>query len=102
MRCAIPLGASITLSDDFLRLGRGYVADSHFFERGRLGRLPAFLAVYKQLKQREIIGVGVDANTALAVGPDGVGEAMGSGTVTIVRYTHPGPGLHSRQANSFP
>jgi len=82
-----PLGASITLTDDFLRLGTGYIADSHFFERGRLGRLPAFLAVYKQLKQREITGVGVDANTALAVGPDGVGEAMGSGTVTIVRYT---------------
>ena len=82
-----PLGASITFTDDFLHLGTGYIADSHFFERGRLGRLPAFLAVYKQLKQREIIGVGVDYNTALAVGPDGVGEAMGSGTVTIVRYT---------------
>lgn len=82
-----PLEAGITLSDDFLRLGSGYVADSHFFERGRLGRLPAFLAVYKQLKQREIVGVGVDCNTALAVSPDGVSEAMGSGTVTIIRLT---------------
>jgi cyanophycinase len=81
-----PLGASITLTDDFLGMGAGFLADSHFFERGRFGRLPAFLAVYQQLKGREIAGVGVDVNTAFAIGPDGVGEVMGSGTVTVLRY----------------
>ena len=81
-----PLAAGITLTDDFLLLGPGFIADSHFFERGRLGRLPAFLAVYKQQKDREIAGLGIDANTALAIGPDGTGEVMGSGTVTLLRY----------------
>jgi cyanophycinase len=82
-----PLAAGITLTDDFLGFGTGFIADSHFFERGRLGRLPAFLAFCKQSKGREIAGVGIDANTALAIGPDGVGEVMGSGTVTLLRYT---------------
>ena len=81
-----PLAAGITLTDDFLLLGPGFIADSHFFERGRLGRLPAFLALYKQQKGREIAGVGIDANTSLAIGPDGTGEVMGSGTVTLLRY----------------
>ncbi len=81
-----PLGASITLTDDFLGMGADFIADSHFFERGRLGRLPAFMAVYRQSKGREIAGVGMDVNTALAIGPDGVGEVMGSGTATVLRY----------------
>jgi cyanophycinase len=81
-----PLGASITLTDDFLRLGSNFLADSHFFERGRLGRLPAFMAFYKKLKDREIAGIGVDYNTALGIGPAGAGEVMGAGTVTLLRY----------------
>ena len=87
-----PLGGSITLTDDFLGMGAGFLADSHFFERGRLGRLPAFMAVYTQSKGREIAGFGMDANTAFAIGPDGVGEVMGSGTVTVLRY---GPGTQT-------
>lgn len=82
-----PYVAGITLTDDFLGLGPGLIADSHFFERGRLGRLPAFLAFYKQSSGREITGVGVEYGTAFAIGPDGIGEAMGSGTVSILRYT---------------
>jgi cyanophycinase len=82
-----PANAGITLSDDFLRLGEDFICDSHFYERGRLGRLPAFLAFYKEARQREIFGLGVDYNTALAIGPDGVGEVMGAGTVTMLRYT---------------
>ena len=81
-----PLGASITLTDDFLRLAPNLLADSHFFERGRLGRLGPMLSVYKKNKGREVIGVGIDANTAMAIGPDGVGEVMGSGTATLLRY----------------
>jgi cyanophycinase-like exopeptidase len=82
-----PLGASITLTDDFLNFLPETISDSHFFERGRLGRLPAFLALYAQSKGREIVGIGAEYGTALAIGPDGIGEAMGSGTVTILRYS---------------
>jgi cyanophycinase len=81
-----PLGASITLTDDFLRLVPSLLVDSHFFERGRLGRLGPMLSLYKKNKGREIVGVGIDANTAMAIGPDGVGEVMGSGTATVLRF----------------
>ncbi len=82
-----PFAAGITLTDDFLGIVPGIVADSHFFERGRLGRLPAFLALYKRSSGRDIAGIGVEYGTAFAIGPDGVGEAMGSGTVSILRTT---------------
>lgn len=80
-----PLSSGITFTDDFLGLVPGILADTHFFERGRLGRLLAMVALYKQQTGLSIVGVGVDYNTALAVTSDGVGEVMGSGTVTILR-----------------
>jgi hypothetical protein len=45
------------------------------------------IAVYKSQTGKEITGVGVDYNTALAISSDGVGEVMGSGTVTILRFS---------------
>jgi len=93
-----PTNAGITLTDDFLGLGENFICDSHFFERGRLGRLPAFMAFYKETRQREIVGVGVDYNTALAISPDGVGEVMGAGTVTFLRYTSQTRTVYSRGA----
>lgn len=94
-----PYVAGITLTDDFLGLGTGIIADSHFFERGRLGRLPAFLAFYRQSSGREITGIGVEYGTAFAIGPDGMGEAMGSGTVSILRYT---PDTQTQLASGSP
>lgn len=80
-----PFAAGVTLTTDFLGFAANMIADSHFFERGRLGRLPAFVAFAKQKTGREIIGVGIEYGTALAIGTDGIGEVMGSGTVTVVR-----------------
>ncbi len=82
-----PLGTSITLTDDFLALLPNALLDSHFFERGRLGRLPTFLVLFRQSAGREVVGIGVDANTALGVGPDSIGEVLGSGTVTLLRFS---------------
>lgn len=81
-----PYAAGITLTTHFLGFAPNTLADSHFFERGRLGRLPAFLAFAQQKTGREISGVGIEYGTALAIGPDGTGEVMGSGTVTLLRY----------------
>jgi cyanophycinase len=94
-----PFAAGITLTNDFLGLLPGTLADSHFFERGRLGRLPAFLAVAKEQTGREVTGIGVEYGTALAIGPDGIGEVMGSGTVTILRYA---PGTTTILASGAP
>jgi len=82
-----PLGASITFTDDFLALAPNILADSHFFERGRLGRLAPMISLYRKSTGKKVIGIGIEYGTALAVGSDGIGEVMGSGPVTILRFT---------------
>jgi cyanophycinase len=80
-----PLGSGITFTTDFLGFAPGILADSHFYERGRIGRLLAMLAFYKNQTGNEVAGAGIDYNTALAVSPDGTADVMGAGTVTILR-----------------
>ena len=82
---------SITIVDDFLNLLSGVLAESHTNERGRIGRLPVFMAYYKRNTGREITGVGVDANTAICIAPDGIGEVMGGSAVTILRWNSDTP-----------
>jgi cyanophycinase len=55
------------------------IIDQHFSERGRLGRLLSVLA-----QRPELLGVGVDEDTALVI-ERGLGiEVIGQGAVTIV------------------
>ena len=66
-----------------LDIGLGFVAraivDQHFSERGRLGRLLSALA-----QRPQMLGVGVDEDTALVI-ERGLGiEVIGRGAVTIV------------------
>ncbi len=82
-----PLNAGITLTDDFLRLVPNTLVDTHFHERGRLGRLLAMLAVYHNAKQRWVNGLGVDDRTALGISSDGSAEVFGSGVVALLRAT---------------
>ena len=53
--------------------------DQHFRERDRLGRLITALA-YNPFA----IGIGLDEDTAVFIGPDEVLEVEGSGGVTVV------------------
>ena len=78
---------SITLVDDFLSLVPAVLAESHTNERGRLGRLPAFLARYRDASGRSITGIGVDANSALGVGANGIAEVFGGSAVSFLRWT---------------
>lgn len=80
-----PLG-SMTLVDDFLPLVSNTLAESHTNERGRLGRLPVFLVRYKNSNGKNITGIAVDVNTALAIGKDGIGEVMGGSAVALLRW----------------
>jgi len=57
----------------------GVVIDQHFTQRNRLGRL--LLLVAESPSQ---LGIGVDEDTAAQIGPDGVLEVLGKGTVTVV------------------
>src|SRR5215218_3406280 len=57
----------------------GAVIDQHFSQRNRLGRL--LLLVAESPSQ---LGIGIDEDTAAVIGPDGVLEVLGRGTVTVV------------------
>jgi cyanophycinase len=62
-----------------LGLTSRYLIDQHFNQRERLGRL-----VYAVLLYPEMIGVGVDEDTAAVFRPGGGIDVIGRGTVTIV------------------
>lgn len=73
-----------------LDIGLGFVAgaiiDQHFSERGRLGRLLSVMA-----QRPQMLGVGVDEDTALVIERGQSIEVIGQGAVTIVD----GRGMHS-------
>lgn len=64
---------------DGLGLLRGTLIDQHFSQRRRLDRLASAVAKHPQL-----IGIGVDEDTALVISRGKKFEVIGSGTVTIV------------------
>ncbi len=76
---------SITLKNDFLQLMPGFIFDSHFTERGRMGRLVSFMANWKVNHGENVIGIGVDERSALAINADGTATAYGAGTINIFR-----------------
>jgi len=55
------------------------VIDQHFAQRGRIGRLLSAVA-----HNPYIMGIGIDEDTAILVGPDGKLEVIGSQTVTFL------------------
>ncbi len=60
-------------------LVREIVIDQHFAQRGRIGRLLTAVA-----QNPNILGVGIDEDTAIIVDSEGVFEVYGSQTVTII------------------
>lgn len=55
------------------------IVDQHFQQRNRYGRLLSVIA-----QNPSLLGLGVDEDTAGVVGPDGVMEVIGRGSVTII------------------
>lgn len=68
---------------NFLRFIPNVLFDTHFIERGRLGRLIAMLYNLYFTTKKNLIGVGIDDRTAICISPDGVGEVMGSGAISV-------------------
>ncbi len=68
-----PHGSDNTIESEFLHLEalHGFVTDTHFSERNRLGRLFAFIAKAERIAGKPIRGLGVDEDAALAVEGDG-------------------------------
>jgi cyanophycinase len=84
-----PHHAWATMSHDFLRapLLAGVLTDSHFAERGRLGRLVAMLAQVSAEHATDVVGIGVDERTALCIDETGTGwiESSDGGNVYLVQ-----------------
>jgi len=62
-----------------LGLLNGVVIDQHFAQRGRIGRLLAAIA-----QNPNVLGVGIDEDTAIIVKSDNTFEVIGSNAVTII------------------
>ncbi len=78
-----PFYSRMRFENNFLKLVQDVLFDTHFIERGRHGRLIAMLYNQHFNSGRDLIGVGIDDRTAICISPDGIGEVMGSGAVTI-------------------
>lgn len=70
-----PLGPEVTLVEGFLHMPylERVITDSHFGKRERLGRLIAFVANLRQGGHADVVGLGVDEQTAVCI--DGEGRA---------------------------
>jgi cyanophycinase len=75
---ATPLAGQATLAAG-LGLTNRVMIDQHFRQRDRMGRLLSALA-YNPFS----IGLGVDEDTAVFIGPDDVLEVVGSGGITVL------------------
>ncbi len=86
---ADPLGDGNTIETGFLHIPqlKGVITDTHFSERGRLGRLIAFVAKGEALAGHSLIGLGVDEDAAVAVEGDGrsrvYATAPGAGAIVV-------------------
>lgn len=78
-----PFNNYMRFENNFLNFVSDVLFDSHFIERGRHGRLIAMLYNRYFSTGRSLIGIGVDDRTAFCISPDGIGEVMGSGAVSI-------------------
>ncbi|HEY3244603.1 MAG TPA: cyanophycinase [Phycisphaerae bacterium] len=78
---------NLTLTSDFLNLTPDVLFDTHFTERGRLGRLVVMLARCFADLHRDVLGIGVDHRTAFCIAPDLIAEVRGEGSVTILQRT---------------
>jgi cyanophycinase len=58
---------------------QGVIVDQHFVARRRQNRLLSVI-----LEHPDLLGVGVDEETAVWVRPDGTFEVLGRGTVTVI------------------
>lgn len=79
-----PFYSRMRFESNFLNLIDNVLFDTHFIERGRHGRLIAMIYNLFFTQGRNVIGVGIDDRTAICISPDGIGEVMGSGAVTIL------------------
>ena len=62
-----------------LGLIKDVIIDQHFAQRGRIGRLLTGIA-----ENPEVLGIGIDENTAIIVNQEGKVEVIGAGAVYFI------------------
>jgi cyanophycinase len=84
---ADPYNTYMTLDRDFLALPplKGFITDTHFAQRDRMGRMVGFLGrILADGWATEARGLGIDEETALVVDPAGQGKVLGNGAVYLL------------------
>lgn len=76
-----PISPDVTIDRDFLHFDvmKGYITDSHFDQRDRLGRSVAFITIAQSMaapRSAAIEGLGIDEAAALAVLPNGEAQVF--------------------------
>lgn len=73
-----PMKSSLKMSPGF-GLVKSAIIDQHFDQRGRIGRLLTGVA-----QNPEVLGIGVDEDTAIIVSDKGVAQVIGAGAVYFI------------------
>ncbi len=79
-----PFNSRVKIDNEFLELNHNVIFDTHFIERGRFGRLIAFVFNTYINFSENIIGVGIDDKTALCIDDGSIGTVYGTGAVTFM------------------
>ncbi len=86
-----PFHAEIDLRDDMFAgtntVLPGVIVDTHFTERARLGRSAIFVGRTIAVDGVDLLGIGIDSETALAISADGIASVHGQGAVSFLRAT---------------
>jgi cyanophycinase len=81
-----PFNAFNNIETDFLGLLPATVVDTHYFERGRPGRLLGMIGrIHAEFSASELTGIGIDDKTAVMIFPDNRLRVSGTGGVHIFR-----------------
>ncbi|MBI9060210.1 MAG: Type 1 glutamine amidotransferase-like domain-containing protein [Labilibaculum sp.] len=78
-----PFNSKVKLDDNFINLVPNVIFDTHFIQRGRFGRLIAFMFNSYSNIGKNILGIGIDDETALCIDNNMIGRVFGSGSVSI-------------------
>lgn len=83
-----PFNGSNSIESDFLGFLPNTVFDTHYFERGRIGRLLGIMGKINSDHEPEVLyGIGLDDQTAVLIEPDGSLTVNGTGGVHVFRTT---------------
>lgn len=94
-----PFYNRIQLEDNFLNLVPGVIFDTHVMERGRQGRLIAFIFNAYFTASQNLRGIGLDDKTAFCIDNNGMCKVYGTGAVTIFRKDE--NTIYQRESNSY-